>query len=88
MAAFCSTPSGTPATVAVALGHAGSRESLCDTRCKQKVPPALVECAQAATFFIADRSPEVMPYNVGDDQRTATAAQAPSDAVCLSRSTG
>ncbi len=25
---------------------------------------ALVECAQAATVFIADRLPEVMPHNV------------------------
>jgi hypothetical protein len=74
MTAFCFMPGGTPATVAVALGRARSRERLCATRCKQKVPLALVECAQAATVFIAVCLPEVMPYNVGDDQRTATAA--------------
>jgi len=64
MTAFCFMPGGTPATVAVALGQARSRESLCATLCKLKVPPALMEFAQAAIVLIADRLPEVMPYNV------------------------
>ena len=64
MTAFCSTPGGLPTTVAVALGDAGSRESLCVPLFKRKVPPALVECAQAATVFIAYRLLKVIPDNV------------------------
>jgi hypothetical protein len=63
MTAFCFTHGGAPATVAAALDHAGSRESLCAPLFKGKVPPALVECARAATVFIAYRLPEVIPDN-------------------------
>ena len=82
MTAFCSTPDGTPATVAVALDHAGSRERLCARHCKKNVPPAPVECAQAAPFFIADRLPKVMLDNVGVVRRAARAAKRQTDAAC------
>ena len=53
MTAFCFKPDGVPATIAVALGQAGSRESLRALLFKRKVPLARMKCAQTATVFIA-----------------------------------